>query len=167
MREPTANGRLLAADDHLSIRFLCVVLSRSIRRYTVSNTTPEHLARQLEPHRYMNLTTFRKNGEPVVVPVWFAARDNKLYVFSGVNTGKIKRIRNNPAVLVAPSNATGKQLGPALRGTARIIDGSEAEAADQLILRKYGWQKRFFAWVNHYRGKIGEAIFIEITLANA
>lgn len=44
----------------------------------------------LRHKRHIVLTTFRKNGEAVGTPVWFAERDGKLVVFTGANTGKAK-----------------------------------------------------------------------------
>ena len=36
----------------------------------------------LDRHRYLSLATFRRNGAEVTTPVWFAAGDGKLYVFT-------------------------------------------------------------------------------------
>ena len=55
----------------------------------------------LEKHDFLNLETFRKNGEGVRTPVWFAAdpatdirsRGAKLYIYTIENTGKVKRVR--------------------------------------------------------------------------
>jgi PPOX class probable F420-dependent enzyme len=59
------------------------------------NCSFEHL----EGHRYARLTTYRKSGEPVPIPVWFAVvgvPDNRIYVFTDALSGKAKRIRNDP-----------------------------------------------------------------------
>jgi len=61
-------------------------------------------------HKYLNLETFKKSGEGVKTPVWFAAdpsasldsSDAKLYVYTIGVSGKVKRIRNNPRVKIAP-----------------------------------------------------------------
>lgn len=37
---------------------------------------------ELDRHRYLSLATFRRNGAEVKTPVWFAAADGKLYVFT-------------------------------------------------------------------------------------
>ena len=55
----------------------------------------------LEGHRYARLTTYRKSGEPVPIPVWFAVvryADDRLYIFTDARSGKAKRIRNDPRV---------------------------------------------------------------------
>jgi general stress protein 26 len=48
--------------------------------------------------KYISLTTFRKNGVGVPTPVWFGENGDKLYVMTRSDMGKVKRIRNNPAV---------------------------------------------------------------------
>jgi len=70
----------------------------------------------LQNHKYINLATFRKNGQEVRTPVWFAGEPpqgvpEKLYVYSTANSGKAKRIRNNRHVRLAPCDARGKLLG--------------------------------------------------------
>ena len=41
-----------------------------------------HDLASLDSESYINLATFRRNGETVETPVWFAVRDGKLYVFT-------------------------------------------------------------------------------------
>ena len=45
--------------------------------------------------KYISLATFRKNGEAVYTPLWFAEQDGKLYVMTRDDSWKYKRIRNN------------------------------------------------------------------------
>jgi uncharacterized protein len=52
--------------------------------------------------RYISITTFRRDGTPVATPVWVVAEGGRLYVWTGAQTGKAKRIRHHPAVTVAP-----------------------------------------------------------------
>ena len=47
-------------------------------------------------------------SEAVPTTVWFALVDGKAYVFTGANSGKAKRIHNNPRVTLTPSNFRGK-----------------------------------------------------------
>jgi PPOX class probable F420-dependent enzyme len=56
----------------------------------------------LQGHQFMSLITFRKNGEPVSTVVWFAQEADKLYVLTAADAGKVKRIRQNAQVEVAP-----------------------------------------------------------------
>ena len=48
---------------------------------------------QLATADYFNLATFRKNGNAVATPVWFAPHGDTFYVFSAGDAGKVKRIR--------------------------------------------------------------------------
>jgi PPOX class probable F420-dependent enzyme len=119
----------------------------------------------LQGYHYLNLTTFRKNGTPVVTTVWFACANDTIYLWTAKTSGKVKRIRNNPAVLIAPSTHLGKPRGPAIEATARILPAEEQHVAQQLIDRKYGWQKRVFALI--WRLQKREQVYIEITPARS
>src|SRR5215470_15122623 len=57
---------------------------------------------EFQGQKYLSLTSFRKSGVPVRTPVWFAEAEGKLYLFTNPKSGKAKRIRNNPRVLIAP-----------------------------------------------------------------
>jgi uncharacterized protein len=100
----------------------------------------------LQGHNFMNLTTFRKNGETVPTPVWFAQVGDTLYVYTQHHLGKVKRIRNNEQVTVAPCTARGEILGETVNARARVLtsDAPEAKIADSTLNQKYGLQKRLF-----------------------
>jgi uncharacterized protein len=96
----------------------------------------------LQGQKYINLETFRKNGQGVRTPVWFAGEPEqgvpeKLYVYSTADSGKAKRIRNNPRVRVAPCDVRGKLLGEWIDALAEIVTGAEAEHGMQLLNKKY------------------------------
>lgn len=105
----------------------------------------------LSGHNYMNLTTFRKSGVGVTTPVWFAQEGDTLYVVTDATSGKAKRLRNNPAVEVGPSDARGKPLGDVLPARCRILPEAEGKAAWQALLRKYGWQLHLFQFMWLFR----------------
>lgn len=105
----------------------------------------------LQNHNFMNLTTYRKSGTAVVTPVWFAQEGDKLFVFTSGESGKVKRIRNNGKVEVGPCTASGKALGESQSATARLLPPEEHQHANQLITRKYGWQKRIFGLIGLFR----------------
>src|SRR5947207_15396728 len=92
---------------------------------------------EIHGQKYILLTTFRKNGAGVPTPVWFGEWDEKLYVKTRNDSGKYKRIRNNPQVRVAPSTARGKITGPEFAGTARILPATEWKRAREAVSRKY------------------------------
>ena len=96
--------------------------------------------------KYISLTTFRKNGTPVATPVWFGEEDDRLYIMTRSDSGKYKRIRNNPKVRVAPCTIRGVITGSLLDSTARILSPEEHKRARQAINRKY-WAARIpFLW---------------------
>lgn len=102
--------------------------------------------------QYLLLTTFRKSGEPVSTPVWFVLFGGKIFVWTGETTGKVKRLRRNPQVNIAPCTFTGKPLGESISACARILSDIEIEPAIAAFVRKYGWQFRFIRWQNERRG---------------
>jgi uncharacterized protein len=106
--------------------------------------------------RYLNLETFKKNGLGVRTPVWFATEpaspldssEAKLYVYTIGVSGKVKRIRNNPQVKIAPCNMRGDVKGEWVPAHAEILAGSEAQHGMQLLNKKYfPWKQMldFFA----------------------
>jgi len=102
-------------------------------------------------HSYISLETFRKTGQGVATPVWFAEERGILYVYSEAASGKIKRIRNNPRVRVAPCDMRGALRGDYIEATARILEGDEARLADDLLNAKYFLLKRLLAFFARFR----------------
>lgn len=96
-------------------------------------------------HKYISLTTFRKSGVSVRTPLWFAEGEGKLYFMTRSDSGKYKRIRNNPKVLVAPCTMRGKVTGPDFQATVRILSPEQWPAAKKLLNRKY-WLARLPFW---------------------
>jgi len=89
---------------------------------------------ELTGRRQALLVTFKRSGEPVPTPVNHGlSADGKLYFRSEPHVAKIKRIANNPLVLVGPCNIRGKPLGALAEGTARILSPSESELAMTLV----------------------------------
>ena len=58
----------------------------------VLHVLPLDLARGAQ--RYVNLASFRKSGREVLTPVWIVSEGERLYVYTNVTSGKVKRIRN-------------------------------------------------------------------------
>jgi len=101
---------------------------------------------EIKGHSYISLTTFRKTGVPVSTPVWFGEENQKMYVMSRPDSGKCKRIRNNPLVKIAPCTIRGKVTGPIFAAKARIMPEEEGKAARQTINRKYWLARVPFLW---------------------
>jgi len=103
--------------------------------------------------KYLNLETFKKNGDGVKTPVWFAADPSvslassgaKIYAYTIGVSGKVKRVRNNPRVKIAPCSMSGKVLGEWVEARAEIISGEEAVRGMQLLNKKYFPWKQLLA----------------------
>lgn len=96
----------------------------------------------LAGEKYINLETYRKNGLGVRTPVWFVESSSDdgsiLYVRTSDDTGKYKRIRNNPSVQVAPCDMRGSVKGKWVKGEARIASEEEKLKAFKMLEKKYG-----------------------------
>ena len=101
----------------------------------------------LDRHKYCQLVTFRRNGAAMPTPVWFAVRDDRLYVKTEQPSGKVRRIRNDARVEVAPCTVTGRVLGPTVAGRARLLGPDESAAAERALRARYGFGRRFFGLV--------------------
>ncbi len=113
---------------------------------------------ELGTARYISLTTFRRDGSTASTPVWVVSDDGRrLLVWTGGSTWKAKRIRHDPRVLVARATMRGRERGPRLEGTARILDGVDVRP---LLREKYGWQMRM---LERFGGDYSSSVAVEIT----
>ncbi len=111
--------------------------STTLDRLTRSTTAAPLAA--LRGRQFMTLTTYRKNGIPIPTTVWFAQEDERLYITTAANSGKVKRLRHTPDVVVTPCAPWGAPRGPELRGAARVLPPDEHAHALEVLRRKYGW----------------------------
>ena len=112
----------------------------------------------LQNHKYISLATFRKNGQEVRTPVWFAAEPlqstpEKLYVYSTADSGKAKRIRNNGRVRVASCDMRGNLLGEWIEGRAELIEAQQAENGMRLLEKKYFPWKQILGFFALFSGQ--------------
>lgn len=107
---------------------------------------------QIGAMRYVSLATFRKSGTAVRTPVWIAAANGKLYVYSEGDAGKVKRIRANGRAQFAECDMRGKLLGQFVDANGRIVDdNTERDQAFAALKAKYGWQMgiaNFLSWIS-------------------
>jgi len=111
------------------------------------------------------LTTYKRDGTPVGTAVNMAVDGDHAFVRTWDTSGKIKRIRNNPEVEVAPATASGKPTGPALHARARIIGDDESDEkslAGKLIEQKHPAVQGFFVRYGHKLMR-RKTIYIELT----
>jgi PPOX class probable F420-dependent enzyme len=91
--------------------------------------------------RYLNLESYRKSGQPVVTPVWFAQEGGTFFIYSLADAGKVKRVRSNPRVRIQSCDMRGKPKGEWVEAAARIADAAATARGHQLLNQKY-WLKR-------------------------
>ncbi len=135
---------------------------------------PDAIA-QFVKAKYLNLETFRKTGVGVCTPVWFAqdqgtmsradsspASASVFYIYSEPDSGKVKRIRNNPRVRIAPCNFRGHLRGAWVGARARICEAPEAAHGQDLLRHKYGWIKIAGDFFSRLRGRTQGVIAIHV-----
>ncbi|GAA3387369.1 PPOX class F420-dependent oxidoreductase [Cryptosporangium minutisporangium] len=91
---------------------------------------------------FLSLTTYRRNGSAIPTPVWAAPRDGRLLIWTGAESGKVKRLRHTPVATVAPCDRGGSLLGEPVAAHARIMRKDETPALNAAMTAKYGWQFR-------------------------
>lgn len=107
---------------------------------------------QFADAKYINLETFRKSGVGVRTPVWFAQSGDLFFFYSAPDAGKVKRIRNNPKVRVAPCDIRGNLRGAWVDGHAHICQPAEAAHGQELLREKY-FLKRLGDFVGRLLGR--------------
>src|ERR1700739_1668963 len=106
---------------------------------------PPAFPAELQNQKYLSLATFRKNGLAVQTPIWFAEQDGRIYAMTRNDSGKFKRIRNNPQVRVAPCTMRGKITGPEFAAPVRLLPTEDWPGARNAIEKKY-WLARIPLW---------------------
>ena len=125
------------------------------------NTATTSAFASLASHKYLSLETFRKSGEGVRTPIWFAADPAvrpdagaaKFYVYTIGNSGKVKRIRNTSRVRIAPCSARGKLLGSWMDARAEIVTGAEADRGQRLLRKRYLPWKQLLDFFASFSGR--------------
>lgn len=120
--------------------------NRRIHPSDLPYNVPMPIPPEIQGQKYISLTSFRKSGAAVATPVWFGEQDDKLYVMTRSDSGKYKRIRNNPQVRVAPCTIRGKITGSEFAATARILPPEDWPRARQTIEKKYWLARISFLW---------------------
>ncbi len=111
--------------------------------------------------KYISLVSYKKNGDPIATQVWFVEEAEKLYVATSQGRYKIKRIKNDARVRIAPSSFRGKPKDEYLDGNARILSDVESKPIVILFKKKYWMFKLMF---KESRDGEKKNRFIEITL---
>lgn len=108
---------------------------------------------QFSNRKYLNLESYRRNGQGVRTPLWFAEDNGALYFYTLADSYKVKRIGANPRVRVAPCDMRGNVEGEWVDATARRLDVVESRRVDELLDRKYGLVKRIANFFSKFRAR--------------
>ncbi|NEB82190.1 PPOX class F420-dependent oxidoreductase [Streptomyces sp. SID14478] len=102
-------------------------------------TQPSRALAPLVKQYAVLLTTHKKDGTSVGTPVNIAVEGDHAYFRTYARAWKVRRMRNDPEVEIAPSTVRGAPTGPAFKARVRLLDegGAEAKHAAALIRRKY------------------------------
>ena len=121
----------------------------------------------LRGHKYCLLVTYKRSGQPVPTPVWFGLdAEGRVFVHTETDAAKVKRIRKNPRVRVAPATVRGKPVGPLAEGIARVLDPEEHDRAERALRANYGLGRRIYEGVA--TGPLAVATtYLEVTPAPA
>jgi len=89
------------------------------------------------------LTSFRRNGQGVSTPVSIAVANGKVYFTTWSTTAKVKRLGHTPRVTLAPCTHGRRVVGPTMAGTARRLEGAEAERVRTMLggrVQRWLWE---------------------------
>lgn len=122
------------------------------------------------PGKYLSVTTFKRDGTAVATPVWFVQDGTRLLIETESTSGKVKRMRNNPEVLVAPCSASGKLRAEPVRARAEILGPDALPAMRGLAAEKYRVDRLFVLPVfrvvqalSHRGGERGTPVVVALT----
>ncbi|MFV8315879.1 PPOX class F420-dependent oxidoreductase [Mycobacterium sp. 23] len=93
----------------------------------------------LSKSRYALLRSFRRDATPADTPIWFAF-DGDAVVFRTKVGPKTKRLSARPDVELAVCDYRGRGATDWVPGRATVLAGADAQRANKLLHRRYGWQ---------------------------
>lgn len=94
-------------------------------------------AKPLFGGKYLSITSYKRDGTGVATPVWFVQEDGSLLAETDQQSGKVKRIRRNPVVRVAPCTGRGRLRAEAVPARAELLPASETTRVEAMLARKY------------------------------
>jgi hypothetical protein len=97
------------------------------------------------------LTSHKRDGTGVGTPVNIVVEGDHAYFRTPGSAWKVKRLRNNPEVEIAPSTLRGVATGPEIHARARLLDRGSPEDrhAAKLLRRKYPVLQGVFVPLTH------------------
>jgi uncharacterized protein len=121
-----------------------------------SSSSSSNWSSMLSGQAYINLETYRRNGQPVATPVWFTIDDNNkmVYVMTRTETGKVKRLQNNSKVRIMPCGMRGQPKGEWFSGKATFATPEQLEIALKQRNKKYGLKARLSGLFSRTKGDL-------------
>ncbi len=120
---------------------------------------------QFVGQKHISIETYRKTGDPVRTPVWFVEENGELFVRTDSDTGKMKRIRNNPRVRVAICNMRGTVKGEWVDGEARTVDQESSKHIFFLLKKKYGMPYRMIRFTERFSLSKAEPVGLAVRIS--
>ncbi len=103
---------------------------------------------------FLSLETFRKTGVGVKSPMWFAQDGDALYLWTNGESAKVRRIRNNPQVNIAPCTRFGAVTGEWVAAQASIDDSAATlQHIEKLLGKKLGFGYAIFRFIDGVRDR--------------
>lgn len=123
----------------------------------------ENLTQAFSNAKYMNLETYRRSGEGIRTPVWFVESGNLLFLLTRSDSGKVKRLRHNSEVKVAPCKMNGEVTGEWSPAEAAVVESEESiKTVKSMFEQKYGAALRITNAFSKLQKK--KRVFIKVVL---
>ena len=123
----------------------------------------ENLTQAFSNAKYMNLETYRRSGEGIRTPVWFVESGNLLFLLTRSDSGKVKRLRHNSEVKVAPCKMNGEVTGEWSPAEAAVVESEESiKTVKSMFEQKYGAALRITNAFSKLQKK--KRVFIKVAL---
>ena len=126
----------------------------------------------LDAAKYVSFTTYKKNGDPVSLPVWVVPFDDGYAFTTDHDAFKVKRVRRDPRATLAVSTFKGLVSADATvyLGTAVVLDGPDSKRVADLVRKKYWFIDHAIiaqSWLRRMLGKASHAAdtAIKVTLS--
>jgi PPOX class probable F420-dependent enzyme len=113
---------------------------------------------------YALVTSYRKDGRAVPTPVWVVRDGDTLALWTVTDSGKVKRIRRDPTVLIGPCDVRGRPTGDQVPCRAEILDDAGTERVRALLRHKYGVMGRITLFFSRLRRGRDGTIGIRVSL---
>ena len=90
------------------------------------------------PGRYVSVTSFKRDGTGVATPVWAVSDGTSLLALTDLHSAKVRRMRRNPHVLVAPCRVNGTLHSDPVAARVEVLTATpDLERVQKLLRERY------------------------------